>query len=278
MTPKVKPRQPSKATPKAKAKPAAARPEPEERPPVPPRTLRQQVWDTPRVLLSQICEVCDRVKGCRCTTCLSSYVPSVQARLARSCDADWNDRAETRLGDALHHVARRLGRHPGAIRERQAAVFSTFHQLVTGEATARDWAGQLPPDPPQPQTLTAESKRKTSCIPGRYPDVNHGSSHEERCLRFDMAAAARTAAKAAQDAATAARAAEARKLAAAEAGTAEAVEAKPKAATTDKAAKKAKAKAKARAAAAAKAEALAAKKAERRQRREQRRAAKAKEE
>ena len=62
--------------------------------------------------------------------------------------------AETRVGDALHHVARRLSRHPGAIRERQAALTSTFRQLVCGEALPRDWAGNLPPDPPRPQRLT----------------------------------------------------------------------------------------------------------------------------
>ena len=61
--------------------------------------------------------------------------------------------AETREGDALHHIASRLNRHPGAIRERLAALTGAFRHLVSGEATSREWAGSLPPDPPQRQRL-----------------------------------------------------------------------------------------------------------------------------
>ena len=50
--------------------------------------------------------------------------------------------AETRVGDALHHVARRLSRHPGAIRERQAALTGSWCAVKPCLGTGRETCHQ----------------------------------------------------------------------------------------------------------------------------------------
>ena len=55
--------------------------------------------------------------------------------------------ADTRQGDVVYHVARRLNWHVGAVRERLLAF-----QLFSGEAKPGDWAASVPPDPPRPKS------------------------------------------------------------------------------------------------------------------------------
>ncbi|OLP79805.1 hypothetical protein AK812_SmicGene39865 [Symbiodinium microadriaticum] len=105
------------------------------------------------------------------------------------------------------------------------------------------------------KSLSSATQSQRSGASTRYPDSNYESSHEERCLRFDMAAAARAAANAAQDAAKLAKAA------------AKVLAAKTKASAKAKARAAERAKERAEAAAVA-----AAAKAERRQRRKQKKA------
>ena len=67
--------------------------------------------------------------------------------------------ADSRQGDALHLVATRLARLPGAIRERETAVLGALHQLVRGEASGADFAATTLHDPCGPSKYNRRASR-----------------------------------------------------------------------------------------------------------------------
>ena len=94
---------------------------------------------------------------------------------------------QTRQGDVVYHVARRLNRHVGAVRERLLAVTVGGASSSFREKQSRTTGRRACPPTRRGLRANQFSTERDQWRLVRYPDSNYDSSHEERCLRFDMA-------------------------------------------------------------------------------------------